>query len=74
VHPGLISTRAFAAKNGNGLDRPYMTAIGEARDLIGEVIIESINTSGTSPRLQRLADDKVRAVNELLQDTGEYGK
>jgi len=74
VNPGLVETRAFAAKNGYPLDRPYMSAVGEARDLIGEVIIESINTKGASPNLEKLAKDRVAKVNELLQDTGEYGK
>ena len=50
-----------------------MSAVGNARDLIGEVIIESINTSGTSAKLEQLAKQKVTAVNELLEDTGEYG-
>jgi len=74
VNPGLVETRAFAAKNGSPLDRPFMSAVGQARDLIGEVIIESINTSGTSPKLAAMAKDRVEKVNELLQDTGEYGK
>jgi multiple sugar transport system substrate-binding protein len=73
VNPGLVSTRAFAAKNGTPLDRPYMSAVGEARDLIGELVIESINTKGTSPNLEKMARDRVQKVNELLQDTGEYG-
>ena len=74
VNPGLVETRAFAAKNGYPLDRPYMSAVGEARDLIGELIIESINTKGASPNLEKMAKDRVAKVNELLQDTGEYGK
>jgi len=74
VNPGLVETRAFAAKNGYPLDRPYMSAVGEARDLIGELIIESINTKGASPNLEKMAKEKVAKVNELLQDTGEYGK
>jgi multiple sugar transport system substrate-binding protein len=74
VNPGLVETRAFAAKNGYPLDRPYMSAVGEARDLIGELIIESINTKGTSPGLEKVAKQRVEKVNELLQDTGEYGK
>jgi multiple sugar transport system substrate-binding protein len=74
VNPGLVETRAFAAKNGYPLDRPYMSAVGEARDLIGELIIESINTKGASPNLDKMAREKVEKVNELLQDTGEYGK
>jgi multiple sugar transport system substrate-binding protein len=73
VNPSLVSTRAFAAKNGVPYDRPYMSAVGEARDRIGEVIIESINTKGASTKLDAMAKDKVRSVNELLEDTGEYG-
>jgi multiple sugar transport system substrate-binding protein len=74
VNPGLVETRAFAAKNGNPLDRPYMSAVGEARDLIGELVIESINTKGASPNLDKMAKDRVNRVNELLQDTGELGQ
>ena len=74
VNPGLVETRAFAAKNGYPLDRPYMSAVGEARDLIGELVIESINTKGAAPNLDKMAKERVEKVNELLQDTGEYGK
>ncbi len=74
IHPGLVETRAFAAKHGYPLDRPYMSAVGEARDLIGELIIESINTRGTSAGLEKLAQQNAAKVNELLQDTGEYGQ
>jgi multiple sugar transport system substrate-binding protein len=69
----LVASQAFAAKNGNPFDRPYMSAVGNARDLIGEVIIESINTAGASTKLEALAKQKAQAVNELLEDTGEYG-
>jgi multiple sugar transport system substrate-binding protein len=51
-----------------------MTSVVKARDLIGEVIIESINTKGASPRLATLAAEKAKAVNELLEEDGEYGK
>lgn len=74
VNPGLVETRAFAAKNGYPYDRPYMSAVGEARDQIGELIIESINSKGASAGLDRLAKEKAAKVNELLQDTGEYGR
>lgn len=73
VNPDLVTTRAFAAKNGYPLDRPHMSAVGEARDRIGELVIESINTKGTSTKLEALAADMVRKVNELLEDTGEFG-
>ena len=74
MNPGLIETRVFAAKNGTPVDRPYMSAVGEARDLIGELVIESINTKGTSSKLEEMAKEKVARVNGLLKDTGEYGK
>jgi multiple sugar transport system substrate-binding protein len=73
ANPELVASQSFAAKNGNPFDRPYMSAVGNARDLIGEVIIESINTAGASPKLEQLAKQKAQAVNELLEDTGEYG-
>jgi len=74
INPGLVETRIFAAKNGYPLDRPYMSAVGEARDLIGELIIESINTKGGSANLEKMAKQNVAKVNEILEDTGEYGK
>ncbi len=70
----LVDSRAFAAKNGVGFDRPYMSAVGEARDRIGELIIASINASGASADLDRKAKDMAARVNELLEDTGEYGQ
>jgi multiple sugar transport system substrate-binding protein len=51
-----------------------MSSVGKARDLIGEVVIESINTKGTSARIQSMADEKVAQVNDLLKADGEYGK
>jgi multiple sugar transport system substrate-binding protein len=73
TNPGLIETRDHASKNGYPYDRPFMTSVGKARDLIGELIIESINTKGTSPRLQALAAEKAAGVNDLLKADGEYG-
>jgi multiple sugar transport system substrate-binding protein len=73
MNPGLIETQAHAAKNGYPYDRPFMSSVGQARDLIGEVIIESINSKGTSPQLATLAAEKAAAVNDLLKTDGEYG-
>ena len=73
MHPGIIATQAHAAQNGYPYDRPFMSAVGQARDLIGEVIQETINTKGTSTRLEALAKEKAAAVNELLKADGEYG-
>ncbi len=73
MNPGLVETQAYAAKHGYPFDRPFMSSVGQARDLIGEVIIESISTSGTSSKLSGMAIEKARAVDELLKVDGEYG-
>jgi multiple sugar transport system substrate-binding protein len=73
VNPGIIETQAHAAKNGYPYDRPFMSSVGKARDLIGEVIIESINTKGTSSRLTAMATERAAGVNDLLKADGEYG-
>jgi len=73
MNPGLIETRVHASRNGYPYDRPFMSSVGQARDLIGEVIIESINTGGTSARLQQMATERAAAVNDLLRADGEYG-
>ena len=49
-----------------------MSSVGAARDLIGELIIESINTKGESANLEAMAEEKAAAVNELLIADGEY--
>jgi len=73
MNQGLVDTMIHASANGYDLDRPFITSIVRARDLIGELITESINTRGTSPGLQALADQKVREVNDLLRADGEFG-
>jgi multiple sugar transport system substrate-binding protein len=73
MNPGLIETRVHASQNGYPYDRPFMSSVGQARDLIGEVIIESINTKGVSNRLQAMAAERVAGVNDLLKADGEYG-
>ncbi|MDR0576275.1 MAG: sugar ABC transporter substrate-binding protein [Candidatus Accumulibacter sp.] len=74
VNPGLVETQVFAAQNGYPFDRPYMSAVGQARDLIGEVVIEAINTKGESPKLAEMAKERAAKVDELLKEAGEYGK
>ncbi|MDR0502745.1 MAG: sugar ABC transporter substrate-binding protein [Treponema sp.] len=73
VNPGLVDTMIHASANGYPLDRPFITSVVQARDLIGEIITESIATRGTSARLETLAKQKVNEVNELLKADGEYG-
>lgn len=73
VNPGLVETMRHASQNGYPYDRPFMTSVVKARDLIGEVIIESINSKGASTQLQALATRKAAEVNDLLKADGEYG-
>jgi len=74
MNKDLVDSRAFAAKNGFPYDRPYMSAVGEARDRIGEVVIASINSAGAAADLDKKAKDMAAKVNELLEDTGEAGQ
>ena len=73
MNPELVDSQAHAAQNGYPYDRPFMTSVVKARDLIGECIIESINSKGASAKLPALVADKAKAVNELLKADGEYG-
>jgi len=73
INPEIVETMIHASQNGYPYALPLMTSIVQARELIGDVISESINTSGTSPRLQNLATQKAAEVNELLKADGEYG-
>jgi multiple sugar transport system substrate-binding protein len=72
MNPELADTRSHAAKMGYPYDRPFMTSVGKARDLIGEVIIESINSKGTSAKIEPLAKKNAAAVDDLLKADGEY--
>jgi len=73
INSELVETMLHAAQFGDPYPVPFMTSVARARELIGEVIIESINTGGTSPRLQGLATQMVAEVNDLLRADGEYG-
>lgn len=54
-------------------DRPLMTAVVEARDVIGDVIVKSIETGGTAD-LAPMLKDVVTKVNEMLAKNNEGGK
>ena len=69
----IVETMLHASQNGYPYAIPIMTSVVRARELIGEVITESILTNGTSPRLQALAEQNANEVNELLRADGEYG-
>ncbi len=68
----LVASRKNAAENGYQYDRPFITSVGKARDLIGEVVLESINSKGTSDKIATLAHEKAAAVNEVLKADGEF--
>ena len=73
MNPEIVETMIHASQYGYPYALPIMTSIVRARELIGEIISESLLTNGTSPRLQSLATQNVNEVNELLRADGEYG-
>ena len=54
-------------------DRPLMTAVVEARDAIGSVIVESINKAGEGD-IAGLAKKAKEDVDKLLDKAGELKK
>lgn len=73
LHPGMAD---IAKQTGNiavPYDRPVMTAVVEARDAIGDVIVKSIESGGTAD-IASLAKDAVAKVNELLGKSGELSQ
>jgi len=73
MSPEIVETMIHASENGYPYALPLMTSIVRARELIGEVISESVLTNGISPRLQTLATQNAAEVNLLLRADGEYG-
>jgi multiple sugar transport system substrate-binding protein len=73
LFPGLADSSKAIAATARSYDRPLMTAVGEARDAIGTVITQSIETSGQGD-LKGTADAAVAKVDELLQKAGELGQ
>ena len=71
--PGFEAVSKKSAQIGVPYDRPIMTQVGEARDAIGEVIVESISTGGTGNTVE-LSKKAAQKVNEMLQKAGEGGK
>lgn len=70
LQPGLADIAKQTAASALPYDRPLMTAVGEARDYIGDVIVKSIDTGGTGD-IDALAQDAAQKVNALLQKAGE---
>uniref|UniRef100_A0A7C3HYH9 Sugar ABC transporter substrate-binding protein n=1 Tax=Gracilinema caldarium TaxID=215591 RepID=A0A7C3HYH9_9SPIR len=69
----LANTAVKMGPIGTPYDRPLMTAVGEARDAIGDVIVLAIDTGGTGD-IATAAKNAAKKVNELLDAAGELGK
>lgn len=69
----LADTAVRMGPIGTPYDRPLMTAVGEARDAIGDALVLSIE-SGGSADLASAAASAAKKVNELLDAAGELGK
>jgi len=70
LQPGLADIAKKTAATATPYDRPLMTAVVEARDAIGDVLVKSIESGGTAD-IQSLAKEANAKVNELLQKSGE---
>ncbi len=71
--PQLAETAIKIGPIGTPYDRPVMTAVGEARDAIGDVIVLAIDTGGTGD-IAGAAKNAAKKVNELLDAAGELGQ
>ncbi len=69
----LAATAVKIGPIGTPYDRPVMTAVGEARDAIGDVIVLAIETGGSGD-IAGAAKAAAKKVNELLDAAGELGK
>ncbi len=73
IFPGLAESGSAISATALPYDRPLMTAVSEARDSIGSIIVSSIERSGAGD-LTDLADAAVEEVNALLESAGELGQ
>jgi multiple sugar transport system substrate-binding protein len=71
IHPDLAATFEKSGPIGTPYDKPVMTAVTEARDAIGDVILESIITGGDGD-IEGKAKIAVQEVNKLLKKANEY--
>lgn len=70
LYPGMADIAKKSAEVATPYDRPVMTAVVEARDAIGDVIVKSIESAGTA-NISDLAKEAAQKINELLAKTGE---
>lgn len=70
IYPGLAESAHLTGPIAVPYDRPLMTAVTEARDAIGEVIVASIETGGKAD-LVSLTKAAAAKVDVLLERAGE---
>ncbi|SDF02142.1 ABC transporter substrate-binding protein [Sporolituus thermophilus] len=70
LHPGLADIAKKTSPVAVPYDRPLMTAVGEARDAIGDVIVKAIETGGAGD-IAAAAKEAAAKVDALLQKAGE---
>ena len=70
IYPGLAESARLTGPIAVPYDRPLMTAVTEARDAIGEVIVTAIESGGKAD-LASLAKSAAAKVDVLLARAGE---
>jgi multiple sugar transport system substrate-binding protein len=70
LYPGMADIAKKTATIAVPYDRPAMTAVVEARDAIGDVIVKAIETGGKGD-IEGAAKDAVKKINDMLQRSGE---
>jgi len=73
LHPGMADIAKQMGAIAIPYDRPVMTAVVEARDSIGDLLVKSIETGGTAD-IAGLVKGVVVKVDELLTKSGEFGQ
>ncbi len=74
LHPGLAEDFKKVGPIATAYDRPPMTAVVEARDAIGEVIVKSIESGGKAADLADAAKKAAAKMDDLLNKAGEGKK
>lgn len=70
LHPGMADAAKKTGAIAVPYDRPVMTAVVEARDAIGDVLVKSIETGGSTD-IAGMVKGAAAKVNELLAKSGE---
>ena len=74
--PDMVQAYAdtYAITTNNEFGLPRMTAVTEARDIMGGAVVYSIETKGQGPELKGMMEEAAAEVDELLKAYDEYGE